>query len=243
MESHLMATPSEVSQRIKQNVERIEERIRAACLAAGRKREEITVVAITKYVDIATTRLLAELHHGPLGESRPQTIWEKQPSLPEAAWHLVGHLQRNKVARTLPLVQLIHSVDSERLLNAIEMEAAKTNRVQEVLLELHLTHETSKSGFAEDEWERLPEYAATLKHMKITGLMGMAAMEGTVDDARATFARLRDLRDRWSSSFSQPHQLMHLSMGMTHDFEQAVLEGATLLRIGSAFFEGVAEGR
>jgi len=238
-----MATPAEVSHLLQRNGNRIEERMAAACYRAGRSRSEVTVVAISKYVDVATTKLLFEAGQHDLGESRPQVIWEKVAAIPEARWHLVGHLQRNKVARTLPLVSLIHSVDSFRLLQAINEEAAKLNKVQEILLELHLTDEETKSGFSSEEWPQLPSHVAGLNHIKVTGLMGMAALEGTPDEARQTFARLRELRDQWQPLLASPHQLHHLSMGMTGDFELAILEGATIVRIGSAFFEGILPGK
>ncbi|MFT3881909.1 MAG: YggS family pyridoxal phosphate-dependent enzyme [Gemmatales bacterium] len=236
-----MASASEVSALLKRNWEQVEARVDAACRQAGRARSEVTLIGITKYVDAATTQLLFDTGLLDLGESRPQIIWEKTTHIPNARWHLVGHLQRNKVARTLPLVSLIHSVDSQRLLQAINEEAAKINKVQEVLLELHLTEEVTKSGFTSIEWPLLPSIVVGLDHIKVTGLMGMAALDGTPDDARKTFARLRELRDRWQPLFGAPHRLHHLSMGMTGDFEQAVLEGATMIRIGSALFEGLPD--
>lgn len=236
-----MASASEVSALLKRNLERIEARIDAACRQAGRARNEVMLIGVTKYVDAATTKLLFEAGQHNLGESRPQIIWEKAVQIPEARWHLVGHLQRNKVTRTLPLVSLIHSVDSNRLLQAINEEAAKLNKIQDVLLELHLTDEESKSGFVQDEWPLLLTFVAGLDHIKVTGLMGMAALDGTPNEARKTFARLRELRDRWQPHFGAPHHLHHLSMGMTGDFEQAILEGSTMIRIGSALFEGLTD--
>jgi len=236
-----MASASEVSALLKQNLERVEARINDACHRVRRARSEVMLIGITKYVDAGTTKLLLDTGLHDLGESRPQIIWEKAPHIPEARWHLVGHLQRNKVTRTLPLVSLIHSVDSQRLLQAINKEAAKINKVQEVLLELHLTEEETKSGFTPDEWPLLPSFVVDLTHIKVTGLMGMAALDGTPDDARKTFARLRELRDRWQPLIGAPHDLHHLSMGMTGDFEQAILEGSTMVRIGSALFEGLPD--
>lgn len=236
-----MSSASEVSTLLKRNLERVEARIQAACQQAGRARGEVTLIGITKYVDATTTKLLFDVGLHDLGESRPQIIWDKASQIPDAPWHLVGHLQRNKVARTLPLVRLIHSVDSQRLLQTINEEAAKANKVQEVLLELHLTDEVTKSGFTQEEWPRLPSFVVGLDHIKVTGLMGMAALNGTPNDARKTFVQLRELRDRWQPLFPAPHHLHHLSMGMTGDFEQAILEGATMVRIGSALFEGLPD--
>jgi PLP dependent protein len=240
-DGYLMASASEVSALLKQNFERVEARIEAACRQAGRVRSEVTLIGITKYVDTDTTKLLFDAGLKDLGESRPQIIWEKAAAIPEARWHLVGHLQRNKVTRTLPLVSLIHSVDSQRLLQSINEEAAKINKVQEVLLELHLTEEETKSGFTEAEWPQLPSFVAGLHHIIVKGLMGMAALDGNPDDARKTFARLRELRERWQPLFGAIHHLHHLSMGMTGDFEQAILEGSTMVRIGSALFEGLPD--
>lgn len=234
-----MADLVEVSRRLRENVERLEERIAAACQRTGRVRSEVQLVPITKYVDAEITGLLHDIVKAPLGESRPQVIWEKAPQLPNTTWHLVGHLQRNKVTRTLPLVSLIHSVDSQRLLVAIDHEAKKLGKTQDVLLELHLTQEATKSGFGEDEWDKLPGCVSTLKNVRVLGLMGMAALDSTPEEARITFVKLRGLRDSWQGRFAEPHQLKHLSMGMTHDFEQAIEEGATLIRVGSALFNGI----
>jgi pyridoxal phosphate enzyme (YggS family) len=234
-----MATSAEVSALLKRNWEGIEARIEGACRRACRDRGEVTLIGITKYVDAATTQLLFESGLHDLGESRPQLLWEKAALIPEARWHLVGHLQRNKVARTLPLVKLIHSVDSKRLLAAINEEAAKINKVQDVLLELHLTEEETKSGFPSEVWPQLPAYVAGMNNVKVVGLMAMAALSGTPDESRKTFVMLRELRDRWQPLFEPPHTLHHLSMGMTGDFGEAILEGATMVRIGSAFFEGL----
>jgi pyridoxal phosphate enzyme (YggS family) len=221
------------------NVERVETRIANACARAGRARHDVTLVAVTKYVDVPTTQLLATCGVGVMGESRPQTLWEKATALPHVEWHLVGHLQRNKVARTLPWARLIHSVDSDRLLQAIDDEAAKLGRVQDILVELHLSGEASKQGFDEADLPQLPEFVNGCQHVRLLGFMCMAALDSTPDEARRTFARLRTLLDGWRDRFAPPHDLKHLSMGMTHDFEEAIQEGATLVRIGSAFFEGL----
>jgi PLP dependent protein len=223
------------------NVDRVEARIAAACARAGRERADVTLVGITKYVDAATAGLLPACGVSVLGESRPQSLWEKAAAVAGAEWHLVGHLQRNKVAKTLPVARLIHSVDSERLLQAIDEEAAKVDKVQDVLLEIHLSGEESKHGFAEAEWPRLAEMAARLRHVRVRGLMCMAALESTPDESGRTFARLRALREVLGPQFGGSHRLTELSMGMTHDFEEAIAEGATLVRIGSALFEGLGK--
>lgn len=126
--------PPSLSDQLRRRIDAIEERIRAACNRAGRARSSVTLVAVTKTAPEAILSLLPDLSLTHLGESRPQQLWRRAP-LAAASWHLVGHLQRNKVERTLPLVSLIHSVDSERLLRALEHEAAKRGRPTDVLLE------------------------------------------------------------------------------------------------------------
>lgn len=221
------------------NLAEVEERIWAACARAERDRSEVTLVAVTKYVSTEVARGL--LRHGvtDLGESRPQELWKKAAAIPEAKWHLVGHLQRNKVERTLPLVQLIHSVDSIRLLEALEAEAAKQQRTVEVLLELNLSGEEAKHGFRPggNEIETLPATLSRLQHVRVIGLMTMAALEENSERSRPAFTRLREFREKMAGmGFGA---CRHLSMGMSNDFEVAIEEGATLVRIGTALFRGL----
>ncbi|MBL8824332.1 MAG: YggS family pyridoxal phosphate-dependent enzyme [Planctomycetia bacterium] len=234
-----MSESDNVLQRLQENAAVIEERIQQACLRARRPRHAVTVIPVTKYVDTAVIRKMQQLGFHAFGESRPQSLWEKAAAVPKASWHLIGHMQRNKVERTLPLVTLIHSVDSQRLLLAIEEEARKINRVQEVLLELHMTDEETKTGIAEKEWPSIPDWLAELHHVKVTGLMGMSALQSDDAHARKVFAKLRHQAE--TMQLPSPHELKHLSMGMTQDFEEAIQEGATLVRIGSAYFEGMPE--
>jgi pyridoxal phosphate enzyme (YggS family) len=152
---------------------------------------------------------------------------------------MIGHLQRNKVERTLPLVKLIHSADSLRLLTALEAEAAKTQRTVDVLLEVNASREVSKHGFAPAEVGELPGRLAELRHVRVRGLMTMAA-PGDPEESRATFAEVRVLAERLRRELGPPHDLQHLSMGMSGDFEVAVAEGATLVRLGTVLFEGLS---
>jgi pyridoxal phosphate enzyme (YggS family) len=150
-------------------------------------------------------------------------------------------LQRNKIERTLPLVHLIHSCDSLRLLAALEEEAARRGQPIPVLLEVNASRESSKHGFAPEELPGLVDQLAVLRHVQIKGLMTMAAYEEAPEHCRPTFAQVRELRDRLQSKLGRSHQLEELSMGMTNDFEVAIEEGATLVRIGTALFEGLSE--
>src|SRR5439155_9277202 len=161
---------------LRRNVVAVEERLQAACRRSGRSRNQITLVAVTKTVDAQVAALLPELGVVHLGENRPQELWRKAAILPKSMhWHLIGHLQRNKIARTLPLVQLIHSADSMRVLQALETEAAAQNNSVAVLLEMNLSGEPSKHGFSSEELPPLLPAIATLQRVRVVGLMTMAA--------------------------------------------------------------------
>jgi hypothetical protein len=230
---------SAIRDRLSDNLRRVEERIAAACTRAGRKREEVTLVAVTKYVEAEIAAILVKLGVTHLGESRPQELWRKAAAVPQATWHLVGHLQRNKVERTLPLVTLIHSVDSIRLLEAIDFEAAKAQRTVRVLLEVNTSGEAAKHGFTSNRVLSEAQALRASSRVQIDGLMTMAAATDDPEQARPAFRMLRKLRAEFRGAWNDPQALPHLSMGMTGDFEVAIEEGATLVRIGSALFEGI----
>lgn len=219
----------------------VEDRLSAACRRAGRARSEVTLLAVTKTVSAEIAARLPGLGVCDLGESRPQELWRKAAVVPLARWHLIGHLQRNKIERTLPLLSRLHSVDSLRLLRALETAAEmQTNpRPLPALLEINVSRESSKHGFAPKEVDDLAAALAVLKHLRVDGLMTMAAYEDDPERTRPTFAALRELRDRLAAAVRRP--LPHLSMGMSNDFEIAVEEGATMVRLGTVLFEGVAE--
>ena len=229
-------------QTIADNLARVRKRIEAAAAAANRDPLSITLVAVSKYVDARAAALLVEAGCRDLGESRPQQLWEKAaaPELAGVAWHLVGRLQRNKVARTLPLVQLIHSVESQKLLAAIDEHAAALDLRPRVLLEVNCSGEDAKQGFSADDVRRLLPGLASLARVRVVGLMTMAPLEGGPAGARSAFAALRRLRDELVAECPANVTLDELSMGMSADFEEAVAEGATIVRIGSSLFEGLA---
>jgi pyridoxal phosphate enzyme (YggS family) len=220
----------------------VEERLRAACIRAGRSRADVTLVAVTKTATIEAAAALVELGVHDLGEGRPQELWRKAVVLPAARWHLVGHLQRNKIERTLPIVHRIHSGASLRLLVALEQEAERQGRQVDVLLEVNASREANKHGFAPEEVLELRPTLAELKYVRVTGLMTMAAYEENPEKCRPTFVALRELRDRLRESVGSAHPLTDLSMGMSNDFEIAVEEGVTLVRIGTALFAGCEGG-
>jgi PLP dependent protein len=253
--------------RIAENVARVRGRIADAAGRSGRSADAVTLVAVTKYVSADVVPWLVEAGCRDLGESRPQMLWEKAAQLADlpVRWHLIGHLQRNKVRRTLPLLAMMHSVDSPRLLAVIDAElAAKGTEVVAagvpksphdvlrqpppspygrvalpILLEVHISSEETKSGFAPDEIEPFLATAAGYRHVSIRGLMGMASLEGGLEVARREFATLRELRNRVRPNCPPGVTLDELSIGMSGDFEAAIEEGATIVRVGSALFEGI----
>jgi pyridoxal phosphate enzyme (YggS family) len=214
----------------------VEERIHNACRRAGRDRAEVRLVAVTKTVSAEVAAELAGLGVLDLGESRPQELWHKAAALPPVRWHLIGHLQRNKVERTLPLVYCVHSIDSERLLWTVEEQAAALDRRVPVLVEVNVSGEMSKHGFGPDEVLRLAPRLAELQWAPVRGLMTMAPLEHDPEHCRHVFAGLRQVRDRLRRELGDAEALPHLSMGMSNDFEIAIEEGATLIRLGSVLF-------
>jgi len=230
--------------RVRENLAAVQGRVAEACRRAGRDRGEVRIVGVTKYVSADAARLLLEAGCIDLAESRPQSLWEKAEALagmvPAPRWHLVGHLQRNKVRRTIGVTALIHSLDSARLLQAIHDEAAAAGTECDLLVEVNLAGDPARTGLAERDVATLVEAAAGLPHVRIRGLMGMAsAPEGpdAAATARRQFASLRMLRDRLVAELPAAVSLRELSMGMSEDYEAAILEGATLVRIGSALWE------
>lgn len=225
---------------ISENLRQVKKRIDDAAIRVGRDPGGITLVAVTKKVDVAQAAILFENGVTHLGENRPQEMWRKAENLPDQVrWHMIGHLQRNKVSRTLEYAELIHSVDSSRLLRTIETEADKRGRTVQVLLQVNVSGEESKSGW--DPQNLLNEGPKIMegRRVQIAGLMGMAAWVDDVEEVRSSFRLLRQLRDELHSVMGCQKSMKYLSMGMTNDFEIAVEEGATHLRIGSALFRGL----
>lgn len=220
-----------------QNLEKVRARIAAACARAGRSPEEVTLVAVSKTFPAPDVREAWDAGQEVFGESRVQEAEAKIPLLPGALrWHLIGHLQRNKVRRALPLFELIQSVDSVELAQAIDRIAAELGLFPRVLLEVNVAGEASKFGFSPESLEREIDALLELPRVQVEGLMTIAPFAEDPELARPHFRALRELRDRLASRCGVP--LETLSMGMSGDFEVAVEEGATIVRVGSAIFGG-----
>lgn len=241
-----MSFPDALLNQLAANLQQVRQRMHAACQRSARASDAVRLVAVTKTAPVDCIRAFLQVAgSGPeavtdLGENRPQQLASRSRELPESIhWHLIGHLQRNKVDLAVAHCSLVHSVDSERLLQALNAEAAKAGRRLPILLEVNVSGEAQKHGFApaelEDRFESLVQHA----HLDLQGLMTMAPFADDPELARPTFRGLRELRDRLVARGLPGIDLPQLSMGMSGDFETAIEEGATLVRVGSALWDHI----
>ena len=202
--------------------------------------ENVSIIAISKRKPVEDILEAYNAGHRIFGENRVQELIEKQPWLPsDIQWHMVGHLQTNKVKYIAPFVHLIHSVDSQKLLRVIDREAEKHGRVIDCLLQVHIAREETKYGFDGQEIRDLLQSRELeeLGHVRLTGLMGMATFTDDMDVVREEFAYLKNLFDEIRTShISIPGHFTVLSMGMSGDYEIAIEEGSTMIRIGTLIF-------
>ena len=225
----------------------IQHRIEQACFRSHRQIDSVRLVAVTKYAQWEWVEELLHLGCVGLGESRPQQLLQRaelaKESTPQVTpeWHLIGHLQRNKVKALLPEVFLIHSVDSMRLLEAIQKHAASVNLTPKVLLEVNVSGEAAKDGFSEESLKTNWNIIRDFSHLEIAGLMTMAPWCEDVEQTRPVFRKLRELRERLSGETDGKHSLTELSMGMSRDFEVAIEEGATMIRLGSILYQQLSD--
>lgn len=235
--------------RLTSNLHGLELRIQDACQRSDRQRESVQLVAVTKSVPLATIAALVQCGPALLGENRPQQLVERARVLqmekdsgnrPPVQWHLIGQLQRNKIRSVLPWTSLIHSVESPSQLQQIGRIAGELSLRPRVLVQVNVSGEESKSGFSpasvREAWEGLTQ----IGNVDLAGLMTMAPLTDDQAVIRDSFRGLRELRDELQ--LRTPHiPLQELSMGMSHDFEIAIEEGATFIRVGSLLFEGCEE--
>lgn len=211
------------------------ERIDGACRKVGRDPAEVEIVGVTKThgPDVVSDAWEAGIRI--FGENRVQeAAWKIPACVSGPEWHLIGHLQRNKVRHALELFSVIHSVDSLRLLEQIERVADESGHRPEILLEVNVSGEASKDGLAPEQVPEVVEYALGCRNVTLTGLMTMAPFAADAEQARPFFGRLRCLRDEWERAFGIG--LPRLSMGMSNDYVVAVEEGATWVRLGTVLF-------
>ena len=214
---------------------RVQERMAAACRRAGRVPESVRLIAVSKTHGPDAVAAVAACGQPVFGENKVQEARAKIPLAPSGLlWHLIGHLQSNKAAQAVELFDVIHSVDSLKLLNVLNRAGDEQGRTVRVLLEVNVSGESSKFGLKPEEVPAVLAAANALPRVEVQGLMTMAPLAPEAEKARPYFRRLRERRDQWSAQLGTP--LPELSMGMSMDFEVAIEEGATWVRVGSAIF-------
>jgi len=241
---------------LSEKLDEVRDRIASAATKAKREPTDVTLIAVTKTAAPEQIREVVQLGVTDLGESRVQVLTQRAAqmtehlqrrmthggeagaSAPRVRWHMIGHLQRNKVKSVLPLVGLIHSIDSLRLAEEIDAQAAKLNRRTPVLMQVNASEEPQKFGVAVGAAVHLAEQIDSMPNLQLIGLMTMAPLEAPENKVRQAFSRTRELFEelRWHKIGG--NSLRHLSMGMSNDFEAAIAEGATMVRIGSSLFGG-----
>lgn len=241
--------------KLSENWKRVGQRIHDACARADRDPSSVTLVAVTKYASLDVIRAMVGLGFTDLGESRVQELTKRAAAVnewlgrksrdvsagakPRPRWHMVGHLQRNKVKAVLPWIDLIHSVDSLRLAEEIDAQSGKLDRVTPILLEVNAANESTKSGVAVAAVTHLAEQIHSLEHIEVRGLMAMAPLTEDESRIRHVFGRTRELFDEIVDDRICGREFRELSLGMSNDFEHGIEAGATYVRIGSALFEGI----
>jgi PLP dependent protein len=222
---------------IAENVERVRERIARATQRCGRRADDIAVIAVSKTFPASAIRAACDAGLRAFGENRVQEFEAKSRELSDLrdiVWHMIGHVQGNKARRAAHLFHRIDSVDSTALAKKLDDAASSEDKKLPVLIEVHLGDESTKSGVDESAVPQLADFLTSLKHVELRGLMTIPPFFDSPEDARPYFRRLRELRDRLRAVPARA--LPVLSMGMSHDFEVAIEEGATEIRVGSALF-------
>ncbi len=222
---------------LKENLEYVESQIREACERSGRLREEVTLIAVSKTKPVSVLKEAYDLGVRVFGENKVQELADKYEELPkDIRWHMIGHLQRNKVKYIIDKVELIHSVDSLRLAETIEKEAAKHNITANILIEVNVAKEESKFGLMPEELDEFVSEVAKFPHIQVQGLMTIAPFVDDPEENRGIFQRLRKLSVDIAEKNVDNITMCILSMGMTNDYTVAVEEGAAMVRVGTGIF-------
>jgi len=237
--------------KIRKNLEQISENIAAACDRSKRQLEEVRIIAVTKTVGSPEIKSLLDLGVRDFGESRAKQLYDRATELngyfqrsrnsdisaDHVNWHMIGHLQRNKVKAVLEVADVVHSIDSLRLAEELNLRAERMGRVVDVMMQVNCSQEPQKFGVPVGAATHLGDMICTMKNLRLVGLMTMAELVEDPEKARPAFVRLRELFDEMKKEKIGGTAFGHLSMGMSNDYQVAVEEGATLLRIGTALFE------
>lgn len=232
-------------QELRENWTRVRDQLSKAAIACGRNPAEIMLIAVSKthpYEDVSTLHKLGHVH---FGENRVQELVPKMEAGDvefglnddqKLVWHMIGTMQTNKIKYMASRVDWIHSVPKLKAFEEIEKRAAEAGRVINTLIQVNISEESQKSGCEPDELKDLLLACRGFSHLKVRGLMGMASLEADLEVVRPQFRLLRELRDEYSSLNDGAVELTELSMGMSHDMEVAIEEGATMIRVGTAIF-------
>ena len=226
-----------MNEHMKENIEEVRSRIENACRKAGRDPSEVTLIAVSKTMPVEDLLRARELGMKHFGENKVQEIVDKYDQIPkDQTWHMIGHLQRNKVKYIIDKVAMIHSVDSLRLAEAISKEAVKKDVVMPVLIEVNVAGEESKFGVSPDDVKPLVKEISVLPNIRVKGLMTIAPFVENGEENRPVFRRLREISVDIAQENIDNVCMNVLSMGMTVDYDVAVEEGATMVRVGTAIF-------
>ena len=222
---------------LKDQLQEVEKRIQAACDRAGRKREEVTLIAVSKTKPVETLQEAYDLGVRIFGENKVQELTAKYEALPkDIHWHMIGHLQTNTVKYIIDKAELIHSVDSLKLAETIEKEAAKHDLIADILVEVNVAEEESKFGMKMEEVIPFVEKVSAFPHVRVRGLMTIAPFVEDPEENRSIFADLHKLYIDIKKKNHDNDTVSVLSMGMTNDYEVAIEEGATMVRVGTGIF-------
>lgn len=222
---------------IKDNLNEVKDRIAQAAIRSGRQPEDITLVAVTKTLSLEVINAAMALGITDIGENKVQEVMDKYDHvLNEPKWHLIGHLQTNKVKYIVDKVSLIHSVDSLRLAEEISKRSEKAERIMDILIQINVAEEATKFGIQRDEVFELVESISELPNLRIKGLMTIAPNTDDLNALRIYFAEMKDIFETLKKTMYNKTDMTYLSMGMSNDYEIAIEEGANMVRIGTGIF-------
>ena len=226
---------------VRENIALVLQRISSTALKAGRKPEEVELICVTKEADVHAVREAISCGITDVGENRVQDAISKYTSIGDAVrWHMIGHLQSNKAKPAVEIFHLLHSVDSLKLMEEMDKHSVRINKIQEILIQVNVSGEKQKFGIDPQGLNELIMAAPGFKHIKVVGLMTIAPLVDKQELARPFFRRLKQIADEIRALRIEGVEMRELSMGMTQDFEVAIEEGSTMVRIGRAIFrEGI----